>query len=815
MKRVLDFLLSAAGLIVLLPVFAVVAIAIRFDSRGPVFYRQRRIGLHLRPFNIFKFRTMVQNADRLGPGITVGQDQRITRMGHLLRQSKIDELPQLFNVLRGDMSLVGSRPELEQYVKLYVQDYRTILEARPGITDVASIVYREESELLAQSADPEETYVHVILPDKIRLAQQYTRDASVLHDLKLIGATLIYLLYPAKSLDRVLEAMGRHRVLLAAGLQAVLFAVANAMAFGLRFDGAVPPKEFQLFLHTVAVVVVVRLAWAHVFGLFRGVWRYTGVRDLESILGATTLSSLSIFLAIWTFPPFHAYSRAVIVLDWVLCTCLLGAVRVTRRLHETLKNEALLRKKVLVVGCGDSTEPVLREIANNRFKDYRVIGLVNGDDGLKGMRIHNVPVLGTRDDLEKVLKECDPDEVIIATSSGPDDRRAEIVDSCRKSGKPFRIVPDLRDVLIGKEIPELTRTFEADDLLFREPIRSDGTELGARFEGRPVLITGAGGSIGSEITRQIAACRPSRVILFEKHENSMYEIERQLRLAGYGNEIEAVIGDVTDPHRVDRAMAKFRPEFVFHAAAYKHVPMMERNAREAYKTNVIGTRTVAEAAIRYGAAHFVLISTDKAVEPVSVMGMTKRIAELTLQGLQKSQSGTKLCTVRFGNVLESSGSVIPLFREQIERGGPVTVTHPEATRLFMTIPEAVQLILHAAGLGKGGEVFVLDMGKPVRILDMANALVRLYGFRPGKDIQITFTGLRPGEKLYEKLFNDNEEIWKTAHPKILMATTRALEEEKREEIKTLTRSVEGAVRLGTLEDAGLTGSDPLKPEVPA
>ena len=807
MKRVLDFLLSAAGLILLAPIFLIAAVAVRLDSPGPVFFRQRRMGRYLRPFPMFKFRTMVHNAAEIGPGITVGRDPRITRVGHFLRQTKIDELPQLWNVLCGDMSLVGSRPELEQYVMMYAQDYRSILKARPGITDVASIVYRDESDLLAQSGDPEETYVHVVLPDKIRMARHYTRDASLLNDLRLITATLVFLIYPDKAFDRLLAAMGRHRVAITAALQAMLFAAANVAAFALRFDGTMPATESRMFLHTVGLVVVIRMIWAQAFGLFRSVWRFTGVRDLESILATTTLSSLTILLGVATIHAFSPYSRAVIVLDWVLCNCLLGGIRILRRFHETVKNAALLRKKVLVVGCGDSTEPVLRDIANNRFKDYRVIGLVNGDPNLKGMRIHNVPVLGTRDELERILQECDPDEVIIACSSGPGDRREEIVDSCRKSGKPFRIVPDLRDVLIGREIPELTRSFEADDLLFREPIRSDGTDLATQFANRPVMITGAGGSIGSEITRQIAACHPSRVILFEKHENSLYEIERALRLAGYGSEIEPVIGDVTDAQRVDKVMAKFQPEFVFHAAAYKHVPMMERNAREAYKTNVLGTRTVAEAAIRHGAGHFVLISTDKAVEPVSVMGMTKRIAELAVQGLQNG-GGTRLCTVRFGNVLESSGSVIPLFREQIERGGPVTVTHPDATRLFMTIPEAVQLILHAATLGKGGEVFVLDMGKPVRILDMAHALIRLYGFRPGRDIRIVFTGLRPGEKLYEKLFNDNEQIWKTTHPKILMATTGAPEEEKHEEVRNLTRAVAAATRINTLADVGLV------PEVP-
>src|SRR5262249_38514285 len=255
--------------------------------------------------------------------------------------------------------------------------------------------------------------------------------------------------YPDKAFDRLLSAMSRRRVVVAALLQAVLFAAANAAAFALRFDGAIPAHEARMFLNTVGLVVLVRMIWAYLFGLFRSVWRFTGVRDLESILATTTLSSLTILVGVVTIPAFSPYSRAVIVLDWVLCNCLLGGVRILRRLHETLKNAALLRKKVLVVGCGDSTEPVLRDIANNRFKDYRVIGLVNGDRHLKGMRIHNVPVLGARDELETIIKESDPDEVIIACSSGPGDRREEIVDVCRKSGKPFRIVPDLRDVLIG------------------------------------------------------------------------------------------------------------------------------------------------------------------------------------------------------------------------------------------------------------------------------------------------------------------------------------------------------------------------------
>ena len=277
-----------------------VAIAIRLDSPGPVFFRQRRMGMHLKPFHILKFRTMVENAEALGPGITVGRDQRITRIGHFIRQSKIDELPQLWNVLKGDMSLVGSRPELEQYVLMYAQDFRTILKARPGITDVASIVYRDESALLEQSQDPEETYVHVVLPDKIRMAQHYTRDASLLHDFKLLAATLLYLTYPARIFDRLFTALGRRRVVITALVQAALFAAANLLAFTLRFDGAIPRTEMRMLLETIAIVVAIRMVWAHAFGLFRGVWRFTGVRDLESIMATTTLSTLSILLAVWT-----------------------------------------------------------------------------------------------------------------------------------------------------------------------------------------------------------------------------------------------------------------------------------------------------------------------------------------------------------------------------------------------------------------------------------------------------------------------------------------------------------------------------------
>jgi FlaA1/EpsC-like NDP-sugar epimerase len=376
--------------------------------------------------------------------------------------------------------------------------------------------------------------------------------------------------------------------------------------------------------------------------------------------------------------------------------------------------------------------------------------------------------------------------------------REKLLAECRSLGKPARLAPEISDVLLHRDAPKLGGNYNPEDLLFREAIRTDQGQSRAVIADRCVLITGAGGSIGSEISRQVASHKPSRLVLFERHEFALYEIERQLRRSYPELVIEPIIGDVADAARVDDVIGTMKPHAIFHAAAYKHVPMMERNPGEALRTNVIGTRTVAEAAMRHGTEVFVLISTDKAVEPVCMMGISKRMAELALQILKPESPRTKLLTVRFGNVLESSGSVLPLFREQIERGGPVTVTHAEVTRLFMTVPEAVQLILHAASLGNGGEVFVLDMGKPIRIVDMAKALIRLYGLTPGKDIQIEFTGLRPGERLFEKLLNDNETVWKSGHPKILRAVSQGDDHYMREEMARLLDVSEQ--RIGSRHD---------------
>jgi FlaA1/EpsC-like NDP-sugar epimerase/lipopolysaccharide/colanic/teichoic acid biosynthesis glycosyltransferase len=786
MKRLLDIVASALGLLLLWPVFLVIAALVKATDGGPVLFRQQRVGRNHKTFFILKFRTMRVDAPESGPSITVRGDRRITRVGRWLRKSKFDELPQLWNVLCGEMSLVGARPEVPRYVDLFRSEYTEILKLRPGITDPASIRFRDENQLLDDSADAERAYVERILPEKLRLSRNYTRNASAGWDVQLVLTTLASLFYPARTLERVVDWVTPVRFWVGFAVQVAALFAADVLALVIRFDGHAPAAEVATFLRVMPFVIVAQVLWLHAFKLFHGVWRYAGVRELRNIAFAITGAQFTWWFATSWLLGVTSYSRGIAAIDALLCVGLLGTIRIGRRLHRELKPGGMPLRRVLLVGDEDPMARLARELVERSSHDCEVIGMVNGDARRKGVIIHGVPVLGTKGELDEILRRTEPDEVLVAMPDASEATRADLLRRCRAAGRSARLAPDLGRLLFQPESPKLGGDYSPEDLLFREAITTDSEFARAVVGQRCVLVTGAGGSIGSEIVRQVAAHGPSRLVLFERHEFALYEIERELRRRFPELAIEPVIGDVADTARVDEVMAAYLPNAVFHAAAYKHVPMMERNPGEALRTNVVGTRTVAEAAMRYGTDVFVLVSTDKAVEPVCMMGISKRLAELTLQ-VMKQGSRTKLLTVRFGNVLDSSGSVLPLFREQIERGGPVTVTHPEVTRLFMTVPEAVQLILHAASMGRGGEVFVLDMGKPIRIVDMAKALIRLYGLTPGKDIEIAFTGLRPGERLFEKLLNDHETVWKSGHPKILRAVSQHEDALVREEMTRLLR----------------------------
>jgi len=768
MKRVFDIVLSGVGLLVVSPVLLLAALAVRLGSRGPVFYRQERIGRGFVPFRILKLRTMVVDAERRGPAVTVRDDPRVTRVGRVLRDTKLDELPQLVNVLRGEMSLVGPRPELAKYVRQFETEFRSILHVRPGLTDLATLVYRRESELLEGGEDPEGRYVREILPEKLRLAKAYAERASFWSDLGLVVRTVFALVYPAGALDRVFESLARHHALWALAAQAVAIVAANAAALLLRFDGAPPAAVVGVALQALPLLLAVRFAWLRAFRLDRDVWRYLGLGELAAVAASTALGSLTFAALERGVLRMSAYPLSVVVLDALACAALLTGLRALRRLHHGLRRRAPSSRRAIVVGDEDAAARLLLELASREPRTHHAIGLVLAHAHAAGLRVHDVPILGDLDRLEAIVSECAPDAVLVAASALEAPGLRDALQRCRAAGRAVHVVPDLAEVLAGRAPAVTLEEPAAEDLLFRDPVRVDVARLGERFRGRRVLVTGAGGSIGSEICGQVAAFSPSRLVLFEKHEAALYDIDRRLRQRYPALELDSLIGDVRDRGRVDEAVGGTRPEFVFHAAAYKHVPLMEKNAGEAFKTNVLGTKTIAEACGRYGAGVFVLVSTDKAVEPVSIMGASKRLAELAVQGLAPRYD-TRFLTVRFGNVLGSSGSVVPLFREQIEHSGPVTVTHANVTRWFMTIPEAVQLILETARIGRGGETFILDMGRPVRILDLARSLIRQHGREPGQDVPIVFTGLRPGERLFEKLTNDDETVWRTAHPRILAA----------------------------------------------
>lgn len=768
MKRIFDIFFSTLGLICLSPLFLLVSILIKLTSPGPVFFKQERIGKNFRPFLLYKFRTMVPDAAQRGHLITAGDDKRITRIGRILRKTKIDELPQLINVLKGDMSLVGPRPEVRKYVEMYRKDYEEILKIRPGITDIASLKFRNEEELLKGKENYEEYYAHVILPEKIKLAKEYLKKMSLWFDVKLILKTIFSILYPTHTINDTIEKLGPYRQPLAVFIQISLFTLSNYLAFFLRFDGDIPDREIGLFFKYLPLLLFLRTIFLFSFDLHKGLWRYASIQDALSIFYSVTLSSLSFFAIVRYAFKVYVYPRSVYFIDAVLSFLFLSGIRLFRRLHVVLEDAKSYKKRLLIIGAGDAAELLLREIEHSPQYSYQVIGLIDDNPQKKGIRIRGIKVLGTRKDLPHIMTNENPDEVLIAIPSANAEVLRHIVEDIRQYGKPVKIMHGLWQVLSGNGLLSQIKALEPEDLLFRPPVFSRCDELKTFYMQKCIMVTGAGGSIGSELSRQLAQFTPKLLILFEKHEESLYKIDLELKNRFKQTNIVSIIGGVTNKARIKEVMETYRPQIIFHAAAYKHVPLMEYNPSEAFKNNVIGTKTIGEMASQYKVEKFIFISTDKAVNPINIMGMTKKIGELIM--LQLSQnSATKYTAVRFGNVLDSSGSVVPLFREQIRKGGPVTVTHPEITRYFMTIPEAVHLVLHATVISQGGEIFVLDMGKPVKILELAKRMIELYGYIPGKDIEVVFTGLRPREKLHEELFNKNERVEKTSHPKILRA----------------------------------------------
>jgi FlaA1/EpsC-like NDP-sugar epimerase len=560
---------------------------------------------------------------------------------------------------------------------------------------------------------------------------------------------------------------------LALGHDVAAAAIAWYLAYWLRFNTEIPQFNVPNMLGSMQWVVPLQALIFFGFGMYRGMWRYASVPDVQRIAAAVAVSTLAIALMLVMLPPEQPpVPRSVLLLDPMLLVMILGGSRLGYRVWKERRLRNVLRapgKPVVILGAGDAAADLLKNLS--RAGDWNVLGLLDDNPAKRGRQIQGINVLGALEDLVELAPRLEVGRAIIAMPSASHQSRRRALEICRRAGVEALTVPSYQDLMSGKVTVSQVRNVELDDLLGRDPVLLDETHLQAWIRGRSILVTGAGGSIGSELCRQIARFAPAQLVLFEHNEFALYRMEQEFAEQHPGIGLKCVIGDVKNSARVAEALGAHRPQVVFHAAAYKHVPLMEEgNAWEAIQNNVLGTWRVAEAAIAHGVEKFVLVSTDKAVNPTNVMGASKRLAEMVCQGLQAKDS-TRFVIVRFGNVLGSTGSVIPKFREQIARGGPVTVTHPEITRYFMSIPEAAQLVLQAGLMGAGGEIFVLDMGEPVKIVDLARDLIRLSGYSEA-DIGIEFIGLRPGEKLYEELLADDELTQTTPHPKLRIARSR-------------------------------------------
>ncbi len=553
-------------------------------------------------------------------------------------------------------------------------------------------------------------------------------------------------------------------------IDGVLVLTAISLGVYLRFDWNVPEMWLNRLEVNLLPAVIINLACYYLFGLYRRIWRYASLDELMLIAVAVSVGLGGTYL-------YSLYAgmlpRSVYIIGWFLLLFFIGGSRLTVRLLDTYLGKpggGGKKKKALIVGAGEAGVLVARELKKHgRSLELQLTGFIDDDKGKQKQIIQGLPVLGTRDKLPEIVKEKGIEEIIIAMPSAPYNTLQSIVALCGELEVKIKTVPGIFEILQGQVSLKTLKDVDIEDLLRRLPVTQDFESISAYLAGQVVLVTGAGGSIGSELCRQIARVGPAKLIMLDHDENGIYYIEQELSLKHPQDKLVALVKDVQQYSSLEQVIAEHRPEVIFHAAAYKHVPLMEMNAAEAVKNNVEGSKNLIDLASLYGVKRFVFVSTDKAVNPISVMGATKRAVEIYLQKKAREQTSCIYCAVRFGNVLGSKGSVVLLFREQIKRGGPVTVTHPEMKRYFMTIQEAVQLVIQAGAFGEGGEIFVLDMGEPIRIVDLARDMIILSGLKPEEDIRIEFTGLRPGEKMNEELFNDRENFTLTRHERIFIA----------------------------------------------
>jgi FlaA1/EpsC-like NDP-sugar epimerase len=587
---------------------------------------------------------------------------------------------------------------------------------------------------------------------------------------------------------------------------ACLAIVSLYLAFLLRFDFNVPENEIKLFYSLSPLIIFCRLSSYYFFSFYSRLWQYSTLEDLILIIQAVSVGSILIFASTFFYDGFIAIPkdyfrfflipRTVLIIDWFLLIIMIGGSRlIWRILREKIKLENYGReapkKRALIFGAGDKGVYLLKHLRSDS-PEYLVEGFIDDDPSKKNSSIMGVKVFGGEQDLSMIVREKEIHEILISIDNISSERLSKIIDSCNKSKANFKIVASTLDSSNQERVVSKIKNIEISDLLYRETVVLDLSLIKSTIKGKRVLVTGAGGSIGSELCRQILEYEPSSMVMIDIGENYLYELKMFLGISASKCETHFIFGSVTNEAKMEALFEKYRPQLIFHAAAHKHVPIMEDHVDAAIVNNILGTKITADLSAKFATENFILISTDKVVNPTSIMGRTKNIAEKYIQSLSK-EIKTKFITVRFGNVLGSNGSVVPLFQKQIQQGGPVTVTHPEMTRFFMLIPEAVQLILQAVTIGARREVFLLDMGKPVRIVDLANNMIKLAGYTPSKDIKVDFIGIRPGEKLHEELTNDQEGLVKTDNKKIRLVKSQiSLQDDFRLKLDELISSVDSA-----------------------
>jgi FlaA1/EpsC-like NDP-sugar epimerase len=610
--------------------------------------------------------------------------------------------------------------------------------------------------------------------------------------------------------------VNRHRIWQLVA-DAGLIALAWWLAFWLRFDHGVPNPYHRLFLDTLAVVVAIKLAIFIVFGFYNRWWRYVSTRDMWGAARGVTVACVVADLVVYFAHPIKGFPlpRSIAVLDWLLLLAFVAGSRlIARSLIERPGAASLVArgKEVIVVGAGDAAQLVIREMLKSPALGYTPIGLIDDDPRKKNLRLHGIRVLGTSDELPHILRDNPPDEVLIAIPSASGETRQRVVEMSQQAGVSVKTLPGIYELISGDHnLAGQIRPVQVEDVLGREQIEVDLRAVAKYLAGETVLVSGAGGSIGAELCRQIARVGPARLVLVEQSESALFDIECELDDRDF-SAVATVLGDCGDRAKMSQVFERYRPSVVFHAAAYKHVALLEANPLEAVRNNTLATRVIADVAVEYGAARFVLVSTDKAANPKNLLGQSKALCEWIVEAYgHRDDVKTRFVAVRFGNVLNSSGSVIPIFRRQIEKGGPVTVTHPDMTRFFMTIPEAVSLIVQAGSIGGRGQVYVLDMGEPVKIIDLARNMIRLSGKEPETEIPIAFVGVRPGEKLHEELWTEGETVGPTSHPKILRAARPPIDVEwLDEELVELERMVERGDTLDVVSRVAAMLRDPRR-----